>query len=335
MAQRTPGVDLASRRPAPLHTIIIAVRVLERAGYSVSELLQGSGITTTDLSRPALVVSHAQELIVFANALRVTGDESIGVTIGQSIPVTAYGVRGHAMLVSPTLGAALRLGYTFPRLAISYFDTELGEGEDDAVVTISGYKYRSDLRALNTGMAAAAFKREIEDLLGYQPAYKRITLDFARPQNARRYRELLGCDVEFEATKTSIIFPRKELETRLRYRHEIEFELAKHLCAQREREFEAWKPEQLVTMALQLLHESYGGVHSTELAERLGISHRGMQREFERSGVTFRGLRDEVRKARAAELLQAGQGSAKTLARDLGYGSSFALKRAQARWGRP
>ncbi|WDD90260.1 AraC family transcriptional regulator ligand-binding domain-containing protein (plasmid) [Burkholderia sp. FERM BP-3421] len=333
--QRTPsfGTDLASRRPAPLHTIIIALRVLERLGYSVTELLQGSGITEKDLTRPDLVVSHTQELIVFANALRVTGDESIGITIGQSIPVTAYGVRGHAMLVCPTLGAALRLGYSCPLLAISYFNATLHEVDGDAVVTISDYAYRADLHVLNTAMCASAYKREIVDLLQYSPDFKRVTFDFPKPGNADLYATLLGCDVVFDAGSTTIVFDAKHLSAPLAYFHEVEYELAKHFCEQRERELSAWKPEQLVTRALQHLYETRGVLSAQELAEKLGTSHRSMQRELERAGVSYRRLRDEVLQARAVEY-QAHQAltSVKVRARELGYGSGFALKRAQARW---
>lgn len=329
----TSGANLASRRPAPLHTIIIAVRVLERLGYPISELLQGSGITATDLAQPELVVSHAQELIVFANALRITRDESIGITIGQSIPVTAYGVRGHAMLVSPTLGDALRLGYSYPLLAISYFRFSLHEIDDDAIITIGDYRYRPDLRVLNTAMCAAALKREIRDLLGYCPDFKRITFDFPRPTNADRYASLLECEVLFDAASTTITFPATHLARPLTYFHEIEYELAKHLCEQRERELGAWMPEQIVTKALQYLHDHTGILRAQDLAEKLGLSHRGMQRELERAGVSFRQLLDEVRQAKALEYRsQTSLGSVKVLARDLGYGSSFALKRAQARW---
>ncbi|KVN05735.1 AraC family transcriptional regulator [Burkholderia stagnalis] len=333
MQRATPlAADLASRSPAPLHTIIITVRVLEKLGHSVDALLDGSGITTADLIKPDLIVSHAQELIVLANALRVTEDESIGLTIGKAIPVTAYGARGHAMLVSPTLRDALNLAYAYPLLAITYFKSVLHEYDDDAVITIGGYAYRSDLRILNTAMCVGASVREVSDLVQPLPAFKRITFDFPRPSHPERYEALLGCEVLFDMPSTSIVMPRRYLSSPLFYHHEIEYEVARNLCEQRERELRAWKPDRIVTRALQCLHE-YGGVlKSEELAGLIGVSHRGMQREFERAGVSYRRLRDEVRRARALEYHGHAGSSAKALARELGYGSTYALKRAKARW---
>jgi AraC-like DNA-binding protein len=334
-AMHALGAQLASHRPAPLHTIIIAVRVLEQQGYAVTDLLLGSGITVSDLARPDLVVSHAQELIVFANALRITQDEATGITIGRAIPVTAYGIRGHAMLVSPTLGDALRLGFSFPLLAIAYFRFALHEVGEDAVMTISDYRYRSDLRIFNTAMCVAAIQREVIDLLGSVPEFKRITFDFPAPENAERFSQLLQCEVVFDAASTSVVLPARYLPTPLAYFHEIEYELARHLCRQREQELSVWTPDQVVTRALQHLHGHDGILGAQALAQKLGTSHRAMQRELERAGVSYRRLLDEVRQARALEYrANLPAGSVKMLARDLGYGSSFALKRAQARWSK-
>ncbi|KVS39615.1 hypothetical protein WK43_15995 [Burkholderia ubonensis] len=62
------------------------------------------------------MVTHALEMVSFANALDATGNTAIGRHIGDAIPMTSYGLRTHAMPVSPTLGDALRLGFEHPLL---------------------------------------------------------------------------------------------------------------------------------------------------------------------------------------------------------------------------
>ncbi|KVC78751.1 hypothetical protein WI75_12090 [Burkholderia ubonensis] len=62
------------------------------------------------------MVTHAQEMVLFANALDATGNTAIGLHIGDAIPVTSYGLRTHEMLVCPTLGDTLRLGLEHPLL---------------------------------------------------------------------------------------------------------------------------------------------------------------------------------------------------------------------------
>ncbi|KVG74298.1 hypothetical protein WM03_23775 [Burkholderia ubonensis] len=62
------------------------------------------------------MVTHAQEMVLFANALDATGNTAIGLHIGDAILVTSYGLRTHEMLVCPTLGDTLRLGFEHPLL---------------------------------------------------------------------------------------------------------------------------------------------------------------------------------------------------------------------------
>lgn len=128
----------AAQRPAPLHTVVIALNVMKEMGVPAEVLLRGTGISPEEIEQANAMVTHAQEMVLFANALEATGNSAIGLHIGSSIPVTAYGLRGHAMLVSPTLGDAMRLAYEHPLMAISYFQITLGVNVDLARVTVGG-----------------------------------------------------------------------------------------------------------------------------------------------------------------------------------------------------
>lgn len=89
---------------------------MKRMGVPVDVLLRGTGVSPPDAERPNAMVTHAQEIALFANALEATGNTAIGLHIGDAIPATSYGLRTHAMLVCPTLGDALRLGFEHPLL---------------------------------------------------------------------------------------------------------------------------------------------------------------------------------------------------------------------------
>lgn len=327
------GMIAAASRPAPLHTIIIAVRVLEKRGIPVSDLLAGSGISVDDLSHPHLVVTHLQELMILSNALKLTEDESIGLEIGSEIHISSYGVLALAMLVSPTLKHALQIAYQYPLLGISYFKIKLHEQQSEAIVTIGDYIYRDDLRIINTDMCISAVLTEITDLLGRPPRCIRATLDFSEPNHADRYQEILKCPtVIFNAASTTLVFERDELNTPLPLFNEIEYHLAQKLCEQRENELAHWTPKLLVSRALYTLFKADGKLPSKDLAAALNISHRQMQREFEEAGTSYRRLRDEVRRTIEAELARSTSNSPQYLAKRLGYASGYVYKRAKARW---
>jgi hypothetical protein len=98
-----------------------------------------------DLRQPSGLVTHAQELIVFANALRACGDTRIGLDIGRAMHISSYGILGYAMLVSPTLGDALQCAQDFPVLLGSYFKVSLRRNGDEAAIVAADYHYRPDL----------------------------------------------------------------------------------------------------------------------------------------------------------------------------------------------
>lgn len=159
MKQATDAIHrTAAQRPAPLHTIFITLDFMKRMGIPVDVLLRGTGISPSDIERPNAMVTHAQEMVLFANALEATGNTAIGLHIGNAIPVTSYGLRGHAMLVSPTLGDALRLGFEHPLLGISYFRMRITAIDDTARIAVGGYTYRTDLLVVNTDMVFTAYR---------------------------------------------------------------------------------------------------------------------------------------------------------------------------------
>ncbi|HHJ4328479.1 TPA: AraC family transcriptional regulator ligand-binding domain-containing protein, partial [Klebsiella pneumoniae] len=92
-----------------LHTVALAVQVLQEHGVAADALLCGSGIAPADLQTPTRLVSHAQELQVLRNALQLSGDPTLGLQLGRRMRVSAYGMLGYTLLSSRTLGDALEL----------------------------------------------------------------------------------------------------------------------------------------------------------------------------------------------------------------------------------
>ena len=60
-----------------LHTVALAVQVLQRMGVATERVLDGSGVRAEDLETPTRLISHAQELRVLANALAASADPAL------------------------------------------------------------------------------------------------------------------------------------------------------------------------------------------------------------------------------------------------------------------
>ncbi|AOJ03820.1 MULTISPECIES: AraC family transcriptional regulator [Burkholderia] len=324
----------AAQRPAPLHTIIIALNVMNEMGVPAEVLLRDTGISPAEVEQANAMVTHAQEMVLFANALDATGNSAIGLHIGSEIPVTAYGLRGHAMLVSPTLGDAMRLAYDHPLLAISYFRISLDVDGDTARVTVGEYTYRTDLLVLNTDMCLAAVRREMIDLIGRVPEFKRVGLAFPPPPHADVYADIFKCEVIFEAGNNFLEFDAYLLNTKLPLAHSIEFEIARKACVKREFELSHWVPADLVERLLGVMYENPMYQDVARFTEKLGMSPRSLQRKLKEMGTSFSALLDLVRRDIASQYLAENQFTTKEIAARLGYKNTSAFSRAMKRWSK-
>ncbi|AOJ04857.1 hypothetical protein WS70_24195 [Burkholderia mayonis] len=324
----------ATQRPAPLHTIFITLEVMKRIGLSSETLLVGTGIPPSDVERPNAMVTHAQEMVLFANALKITGNSAIGLHIGNEIPVTAYGLRAHAMLVSPTLGDAMRLAFEHPLLGISYFRMKLSVDGDTARIIVGGYTYRSDLLVLNTDMCFTAVRRQMMDLIGKSPNFTRIGFTFSRPPHENIYSEYFPCHVAFDSEQNFLEFDASILGTKLPLAHPIEYDVAKKACAKREFELAHWMPTDLVGQLLCLMYENPNCQDVVKFAEQLGMSLRSLQRRLKDMGTSFSALQDLVRQDIASKYLAERHYTAKEIAARLGYKNASAFSRALKRWSK-
>lgn len=314
---------LAAQRPATLHTVIVAVEVLRQRGVSVDVLLRGTGIVPTDLEQPDMVISQAQEIAVFANALSASGDSGIGLDIGDAIPVTAYGCRDTAMLTSPTLEVALRIAFSYPLLAICYFDVTLDVSGTEARAMIRNYDYRPDLLVLNSDVCLAAIRREIFGPLGREIACSRVRLAFPAPDHADRYSALFGCPAEFDAADSALFFPAAELASRLPFSHPHAFEIARRQCDRKEAELARWVPGDVVGRVLAWLYENPG----RKDYDQLGLSLSTLQRRLRPAGTSLGELRAMVRRDLASQYVNDRQYSPKKVALKIGFQQTESLNR--------
>ncbi|MBZ5793573.1 AraC family transcriptional regulator [Burkholderia contaminans] len=324
----------AAQCPAPLHTIFITLDLMKRMGVSVDVLLKGTGISPSDIERPGAMVTHAQEMVLFANALEATGNSAIGLHIGHAIPVTSYGLRGHAMLVSPTLGAALRLGFEHPLLGISYFRIRVTTAGETARITVGGYTYRTDLLVVNTDMVFTAVRRQIRDLIGCNPDFSKIGFVYPEPPHAESYSEYFDCPIEFDADENYLELSALTLEIPLPLAHPLEFETARKACAKREFELAHWVPSDLIGRLLGLMYEDPTCQDVAELSQKLGISMRSLQRKLQEMGTSFSALYDIVRQDLTSRYLSEKEYTVKEIAARLGYKNTSAFSRAMKRWSK-
>src|ERR1700733_8068051 len=112
----------------PIVPVSYAARLgalLETRGFSVEQMLAGSGVTVAQLADPSARVSFQTMSDVFARALELSGDPSIGLELGLGPKASSHGMLGLALLTCNSVRDAVTLGGRFMDLRGSPWRVEL------------------------------------------------------------------------------------------------------------------------------------------------------------------------------------------------------------------
>lgn len=296
--------------------------------------LRRAGIAPAQLRARDARIDASQMETISATAMQELDDEALG-WFSRRLPWGSYGMLCRASLTSPTLGVALQRWCRHHRLLTEDVtlqlrvsgstawlgleeNRELGAVREFCLVTLLRYVHGYTCWAVNSQLPLleAAFP-------------------FSAPRHHASYTLMFPGPVRFDAERASLCFDARYLslpltrdERALRQMLQRALPLTVHqyrrdrLLVQRVRE--------------QLALEGARGDTAAELARSLHVSVRSLHRQLQQEGASLQTLKDEVRRARAIELLTRTQLSVKQVAAAVGFHNEKSFARAFRQWtGQP
>jgi AraC-like DNA-binding protein len=258
-------------------------------------------------------------------------DKGLGLLIGERETIASIGLVGYAMMTSPTMGEATRLGMSQQKFTGSMLEFDFKQNKQTAIVTASNRFHQPDIQQFLVEEAFASFLQIARGLVGNSFAPQRIDLSYAAPSYAAEYSRVFQCPVLFgqktNAFVSDIEWIAKPLLTYdpLSHRQALEFV---ELSFSREREnvdlFES--VERVVRQNLKSLPTF------SEIAQKLCLSERTLRRRLADKGVSYQSLLDMVRKNRTLEMLENPKLSIEQIALEVGFSDSHNFRRAFKRW---
>jgi AraC-like DNA-binding protein len=259
------------------------------------------------------------------------GDPFLGLHYIASIDPSALGALGFLALASPTVGAALE--------RIFRHHAWLSDGEVFAMEVTAGearFRYipwgpARPAHAQCAEMYAADCFFGLARATGAPIAARSLRFTHSAHGPAAEYLKVLGCEPEFGAARNEWSFSAEVLARPMLGADEA---LARFLEGQVEsaaRGFGSAGPvaEQVRRALAESLPE--GGLSLAELARRLRLSSRTLQRRLRDEGTSAAQLLDELRRARGEEYLAMGLPIAE-ISYLLGFGEASVFHRAWRRW---
>jgi AraC-like DNA-binding protein len=260
----------------------------------------------------------------------ISGDDDIGLHLGERMQPRPLDVVGYLLLASRDLGQALESFVRFQHILSGGFAARL-ELDDEQARLIFDLNYRG-VGSLRQQMECLALLLQ-KMLASVSPGgFSLAGVEFRHPAPRRvsEHRRLFGLLPRFGQAHDALIFPRAWLSRPSRSANPRLFAV---LWAQAEVELAELEENQLLNRVRYWLEVNLG-VQQCDLpgcATALGYSVGGLQRALAEQQQSFRQLHDEVRRLRAQTLLEQGL-AIRDVARACGFTELSPFYRAFRRW---
>lgn len=305
------------------------VALLSEAPEARASFFGASDLTPEQVADPDARVSPSQFCVAWAEFLRQSGDPQIALRMAEVILPGAFGVVEYVCRSAPTLGDALRQWVRYLNLL------------DDAVeVGLVEEGPHACLRVLHESEAPAPASHELcfalvvaraRMMCERPPRVRSVDFTHRAPGDATAYERWFGAPVRFGAATTQLVLPRDELLVPLATADpNLLLILSRHADELSARD----RGAPLLTAQVQrvlraALRTDEAGVE--QVARRLGLTARSLQRRLKDEGSSFQAVREGVRRELAVRYLDDDL-SISEISFLLGFSEPSAFFRAFKRW---
>lgn len=309
---------------------------LQRQGIAPAILLDRAQLSPEVLAQRDQRVAASAYLMLLGEGVRLSGDDCLGLHLGESVRPGYYGVLGYLIMSCATLADALHRQARYAALVGSLgrvgLEDEPARPGFEALVAHSWQPLLvQQQRQLSEETLAGwvSFGRWIS---GLDIAPTEVRFQHAAPANCREHERIFRCPVLFDQADNALVFPKRLLATPLGQADaQVRLTLdayAEHLLAELKRGHHVLDRARL-ELARQLPEQ---GPDLEALAAALALSPRTLQRRLREAGLSFSQLLDETRQQLVLHYLRDPALELAEIAFLVGFSEPASLARAFRRW---
>ncbi len=328
--------SIATRDPWP-HTVAASyaqclVEVAGRQGIKSDALLHRAGLNVDELQPPSRRLPLASMLKLFEAAMQMTGDELIGLHMGQQVQPRTFNALGYAAMSCATLGEAIAMIPRYESLVYDGGTTHIHQ--DDETVTVSwqsGLPQHLEYRPLNEVIVAGwlSFGRWIVNDVG---ELHEVRFRHSAPADTEEYHRFFRCPIRFNCEDNALCGPieftrlpliQQDGELRSLMERQANSLLSRiharqNLAPQVMRHIRENMPKQTPQIS--------------NIATLMHMSERNLRRKLQAEGTSFKNLLNHVRQEMAERYLQETELSMLEIALLLGFSEQSSFTSAFRQW---
>jgi len=316
------------RMPGRYFALLLGALAVQ--GTDTSRLLQLARIETARFERADGMLLPGEVDALLTSAYRLTGRTDLGFELGLLIKLNSHDQLGYGLLSCRNFDHVLRLASRHYHLIIELFSMRyrrLPEGGEVVFAPVVAMSLRTMQFLLE--VIAVSVQRQVLMLLGPEAAAVDFRMGMPAPAHQPRYLDLLPARFHFDERampSVTMTVPPSLLDLPLPMASpQVVEQIEAQLESQKRRPAPDGGWGDYVTM---LLRETLGRVTLEDIARRMNISARTIDRNLKKEHLQFRELSQQVRFERASELLLQPGATVSGVAEQLGFSDAANFTRA-------
>lgn len=306
-------------------------------GVDMQELCRITGLTREEICDAERLLSWESSVKVWEICLSMTGDELLGLRLGQEMTPGQLGMLGYFMQSSRTLGEAFTVFAKYISLVCPAFTyAHAIKGEEVHIFVDQDILWRKqspDTARQSSDLSMASIIKGACVLTGQEIRPLAIHTVY-RQQHAHEYEKALHAPVHFNSDRNVIIFHKNVFELPVITHDRSLFKMFQNIYLEKEN---AHHREKSFTDRVKqvLLLSSNGEMPSVEIASsHFHITPRSFQRRLKEENTSYRDICKEVKKEIALSLINQSDSKIGAVADTMGYSDPSTFRRAFKSWTR-
>lgn len=311
-------------------------RTLREEGHRAEALLAGTELMEESLRDPNHRFSFSSLRRLTLNALELTGDPHLGIRLGDRFEATYVGLPAYTAMNAARFEDALSIlsrffFMTFPTIEFSVLKEMSGPETGEVGVRLRPKFPLEEIGYFISGFALVACDGLFRTILRKPMVTAHGQMMVIQPAGWETVSGHVRFPISFGAGEICLFLPTGFLGMPLPGADPINHARLLALCEQSAASVAGdATPVGLVVAFLEDGRNIDASL--SETAAALGFSERGLRRQLEQAGTSFRALVDEVRYTRARDMLLNTAKPISMLAYELGYDSPSNFARSFKRW---
>ncbi len=304
-------------------------------GVSESEMLEAAMIHPATLENPDGRVRRSQIYSTWQFAADALEDEAIGVHVAESLPVGAFDVMDYMLATSPTVQSGLDALVSYLRLLLDQASLEVRREADVAICRFRLFNDDLGVERYSAEFFLSLILGRLRDCASVQ-CWHPLGVNFAHSPDGdlSEYERFFGAPVTFGAGVNELVLPLLVLDAPMKRADAgLNSVLSRHADQQLAKLPPVDSFEEAVREAVYQAMSDGEGLPTTEqIAKRVGVGTRTLQRRLQDAETSFNRIVDDMRLDLAIRLLGDRQTAIGEIGFMLGFSEPSAFSRAFKRW---